>query len=645
MSSACKKRKAYHPTDETVRSLSGDSAHTFEQLNRRANCPWKCVNVANPPLPGNGPNPNRTHSEYTKQVFLQMPQARPGDVVVMRINDGFVAEAGGFALPNSVYIAAVPDDYVMPANGAVCMALLLPINSWHKRQDPRKPGSKEKVWVYTEYARSARVVSIAIYTMSEGISGVLETCVVQPTIQVREDDGGNVYWPSDVSGRRKLAGISSRDALLNSRKPAFQNWLLKRASILKGSYSKVKSYTAQSARLTRRPISTHIDMHTPVGQGRPVPVFSPSHFDDTPEATTRLWGNLVPGVAVVWRPTATHPRFRTAFAIGTEVAAASASHSVWSDHIVGIRFVKVFGASATVPKAHAVMMRAHYNEHSRCPGTQKQTLCVGFADVYDAKAFLHAMEPIPAHVAVRIDDARMPEPVKQQHHFARSCSCNPKPTPLPRPRMPTDWEPLNMPRDKFAAPAFHPFTELEVCEMRNKHAMALYLPKLRGLLPAQHPPLPKIDCNNYETEVIDKLLALCPNCKCNDAKAVWKRNVVAELNAHSYNPHPEQEGRVELYAESDPWHALVNGANGFNVSICSGLDGGSLHPVMDRMALHNLRVARKEQQKSIAEWRAKIQAWDEEHAEVFESAPAISYEEAFRRKDQRLRREKMVVLE
>ena len=182
--------------------------------------------------------------------------------------------------------------------------------------------------------------------------------------------------------------------------------------------------------------------------------------------------------------------------------------------------------------------------------------------------------------------------------------------------------------------------------MRNQYGMARYLPSLRDLLPPQPTSIrPKITPGNYEREVINKILALVPAPLCIDAKAVWKRNVIAELNMHWYNPNPKQEKGFELYKESDPWHELVDGAKSFDIDICSGLDGGPPHPVADRMVMHNLRVAREDQQKNIADIRAKIRKWDEEHAEVFETQEEVSYEEAFRRKDAKLRKENMVVLE
>ena len=63
------------------------------------------------------------------------------------------------------------------------------------------------------------------------------------------------------------------------------------------------------------------------------------------------------------------------------------------------------------------------------------------------------------------------------------------------------------------------------------------------------------------------------------------------------------------------------------------------------MQLHNLLTARKEQQDALEKRREAIRAWDEKHAEVFESETAVSYEEAFKRKDEKLRRENTVVLE
>ena len=202
---------------------------------------------------------------------------------------------------------------------------------------------------------------------------------------------------------------------------------------------------------------------------------------------------------------------------------------------------------------------------------------------------------------------------------------------------------LKMPVGKFLMAAFHPFTELELFQLRNQNTMKLVLPKYRTMCPG----LPRIDESNFEAEVIGKILALpvYPAIACNEPKRVWKQNVVDALNCHHYKPNDYEVKRPDPYSIDDPWSKLVTETEKINLDICVGLDGGSLHPVLDRMQLHNLLAARKEQQEEIEKRREAIRKWDEVHAEVFESEAAVSYAEAFRRKDAKLRKENMVVLE
>ena len=147
--------------------------------------------------------------------------------------------------------------------------------------------------------------------------------------------------------------------------------------------------------------------------------------------------------------------------------------------------------------------------------------------------------------------------------------------------------------------------------------------------------------------MIDKILALplVTPIGCTDPKRAWKQNVVDALNCHHYTPGAHEVKRPDFVSIDDPWSKLVAETEKIHLDICVGLDGGSLHKVPDRMQLHNLLAARKEQQGEIEKDREAIRKWDEVHAEVFESEPAMSYAEAFRRKDEKLRKENMVVLE
>jgi hypothetical protein len=173
--------------------------------------------------------------------------------------------------------------------------------------------------------------------------------------------------------------------------------------------------------------------------------------------------------------------------------------------------------------------------------------------------------------------------------------------------------------------------------------MKLVLPKYRHACPG----LPNIDEFNFEAEVIDKILSLPvhPAIECCEPKRVWKQNVVDALNCHWYTPSAHEVKRPDPYSIDDPWSKLVAETQKIRLDICVGLDGGPLHPVLDRMQLHNLLAARKEQQDAIEKRREAIRKWDEAHAEVFETQAEISYEEAFRRKDKKLRRENMVVID
>ncbi len=226
--------------------------------------------------------------------------------------------------------------------------------------------------------------------------------------------------------------------------------------------------------------------------------------------------------------------------------------------------------------------------------------------------------------------------VAEENAPAPAAAPAPAPAKPPRPTMKSGWLVYPMPTGTFLMPAFHPFVDQELFQLRNQNAMALVLPKYRR----NFPQLPTIDASNFEAEVIDKILALpvVPPIACADPKRVWKQNVVDALNCHHYMPGAYEVKRPDLYSIHDPWSKLVTETDKIGLDICVGLDGGPLHKVPDRMLLHNLLAGRKEQQDLIEKDREAIRKWDEEHAEVFESAPSMTYEEAFAKRDREARK-------
>ena len=756
-----RKRKEPPRAREPSSYATTTPASTFDAMNVRANCAWQVAHPNQPSRPPDAADPNQSH-KFEKTVSICYPPGRPGDLFVLTLNDGFVADNGAFVWPNSLYIFSVPDHDGMLRNvNHVNMTCHLPVVSWHKRNDPL---TGQPAWVFTDHGQTARIASIAVYAAQEGMDGIMEVYTVQQTITVHENVAGCVTWPKEAEPKRSLVSIGRQDKNEVGTSKMFREWMAARSRACNNSaFDKVCAHVYNGARLSPQPRDGHL---------QPEVVNSTSWLVDawavgTIESSAQ-WKALGSGRAVVWRPPMAHPKAHAAFAIAGQAWDKRTQFCIWSDHIAAIWFHPgpSLGEGA-LASALAYVMRVDYTN----PEKEKKHMIVGFESHKVASEFLRTLDPIPGHIEVHTrnttlapahrqpvappsaaasdDPHRLPPAERDSllnqmrarmgqerndeldartvqtlsasgelqacHLFsqtprmlalyrtergalptasqrplytvlawvlpkwraltqleqkvwldkARRSSRVPRPAPAPvpaaapaaapeaapkppppRPKMPTGWLALKMPTGKFAAPAFHPFTEDEVHAMRNRYPMARYLPKLRDLLPPQPSAVrPKITDKNYEREVIDKILALCPQCECKDAKAVWKRNLVAEINTHRYSTNPKQEKGFELYKESDPWHAVVDGANGFDIAICAGLDGGPPHPLLGRVELHNLRVAREAQQKAVAEWHSRIRKWDEEHAEVFESRGEVSYEEAFRRKDAKLRMENMVVLD
>jgi hypothetical protein len=645
-----RKRKEPPRAREPSSYATTTPASAFDAMNVRANCAWQVAHPNQPSRPPDAADPNQSH-KFEKTVSICYPPGRPGDLFVLTLNDGFVADNGAFVWPNSLYIFSVPDHDGMLRNvNHVNMTCHLPVVSWHKRNDPL---TGQPAWVFTDHGQTARIASIAVYAAQEGMDGIMEVYTVQQTITVRENVAGCITWPKEAEPKRSLVSIGRQDKNEVGTNKMFRAWMAARSRACNNSaFDKVCAHVYNAARLSPQPRDGHLQPEV----GNPTSWLVDAWAVGTIESSAQ-WKALGSGRAVVWRPPMAHPKAHAAFAIAGQAWNKRTQFCIWSDHIAAIWFHPgpSLGEGA-LASALAYVMRVDYTN----PEKEKKHMIVGFESHKAASEFLRTLDPIPDHIEVHTRNTTLapahrqpaPAPVPAAAPAAApkaapaaAPAAAPKPSP-PRPKMPAGWLTLKMPTGKFAAPAFHPFTEDEVHAMRNKYPMARYLPKLRDLLPPQPSAVrPKITDKNYEREVIDKILALCPQCECKDAKAVWKRNLVAEINTHWYNTNPKREKGFELYKESDPWHAVVDGANGFDIAICAGLDGGPPHPLLGRVELHNLRVAREAQQKAVAEWHSRIRKWDEEHAEVFESRGEVSYEEAFRRKDAKLRMENMVVLD
>ena len=204
------------------------------------------------------------------------------------------------------------------------------------------------------------------------------------------------------------------------------------------------------------------------------------------------------------------------------------------------------------------------------------------------------------------------------------------PPPPPRPK-PHDWGTnlLKVPTVRLAYAPYHPFEEWELQLFRNRNRMRDFMPNSPSF------PLRGIKAIDFERRVVDKIITTAKSqgtLKCKDASLVWKLNVIKEIDARYYNSGLSLHHYP--WSEKSDWEAVADAAEKLNVDICTGIDGpagGGLS--IDRMEMHNLLAARKERAEAEAKRAEEMRAWDAKHAEVSEAAPALSYEEAFKKKD------------
>ena len=202
------------------------------------------------------------------------------------------------------------------------------------------------------------------------------------------------------------------------------------------------------------------------------------------------------------------------------------------------------------------------------------------------------------------------------------------PPPPPRPK-PHDWGTnlLKAPSARLAYAPYHPFEEWELQLFRNRNRMRDFLP---GTAPLSLRGIKAID---FERRVVDKIIAAAKSqgtLKCKDASLVWKLNVIKEIDAKYYNSGLSLHHYP--WSEKSDWEAVAEAAEKLGVDVCTGLDGSTVVSI-DRMEMHNLLTARKERAEAEAKRAEEIRAWDAKHAEVSEAAPALSYEEAFKKRD------------
>lgn len=169
-------------------------------------------------------------------------------------------------------------------------------------------------------------------------------------------------------------------------------------------------------------------------------------------------------------------------------------------------------------------------------------------------------------------------------------------------------------------------TATELTEFRHRHAVADYLPDLidEWRIESQ---VRKCNAYLYETDVIDKIISASTAAgllACKDPSHCWKMNVIEELNAHYY--HSGWTICTYPWTESTTWSQVAEAAEILNVDICAGLDGND-RKVIDRMELHNLMRRRAIQEKNRAKVLREIREWDEQYADVYESAPMVTAKE------------------
>ena len=170
---APKKRKQPERAPDRASFMTSWSIEYIDQINSRPNCQWQVAHPHVNALSAHLPDPNPNHRLHIKDVSINFPCAQPGDLVVCTLNDGFVADDGAFVLPNSTYSFQIPESHQVHPDGTVAMSCKIPVNSWHKRKNPNCPDSS-LAWVYTEYAKNARVVSVAVYAALPGVERVME---------------------------------------------------------------------------------------------------------------------------------------------------------------------------------------------------------------------------------------------------------------------------------------------------------------------------------------------------------------------------------------------------------------------------------------------------------------------------------------
>ena len=218
----------------------------------------------------------------------------------------------------------------------------------------------------------------------------------------------------------------------------------------------------------------------------------------------------------------------------------------------------------------------------------------------------------------------------------------PAPAPPPRPT-PHNWgtDLLKAPAARLAYAPYHPFEEWELQLFRNRNRMRDFLPSGPSL------PLRGIKAIDFERSVVDKIITTAKSqgtLRCKDASLVWKLNVIKEIDAKYYNSGLSLHHYP--WSEKSDWEAVADAAEKLNVDICTGIDGpagGGSGLGIDRMEMHNLLVARKERAEAEAKRAAEMRAWDAKYAEVSEVAAELSYEEAFKQRDDAARANAVVL--
>ena len=181
---------------------------------------------------------------------------------------------------------------------------------------------------------------------------------------------------------------------------------------------------------------------------------------------------------------------------------------------------------------------------------------------------------------------------------------------------------LQLPRGVYSTNGFHPFTASEAAALRAPPFHKF----LKETLPKMRPQGLTRNQSEYtiESHVIDPILqhaGYAGLLACADPSRIWKLNVIKELNLHYYDAGVVI--KTYPWSERTTWAQVAVAAETLGIDVCVGFSRCA-DETIDRMVIHNLLANRAKHDKLRDDAKAKIRAWDQQHADVFEAQEELS---------------------